>query len=381
MFINCPYCRALVATDLATDLPPPLCPQCKGPLREQEPQAANADAEEISRTSAASTTTIDDALRDTPSDAIDDPTPDTEDDENNEYSSMLDELAPVPPEAALSKENADSIDAMYDLANETTIDTANDPNNDATSDATDGDGADGLPASADDGRIDEHVDEHVDEHAGEYVDDLDASGETLETIATTETAVEAPAAPSSIPRTTNRRRAGQTAPSFARAATRDDTTAARGRRWPAILAIAALSATLVLQMLLADRARLATSARWRPLLETLCGALSCDLPPWREPEAFALLQRDVRQHPTLRGALRVTASFRNDARWPQPWPKLHVTLSDVNGRPAGERSFEAREYLGGPPAQTMLGSGETATVAMDVLEPAAQTVAYDMRFR
>jgi hypothetical protein len=34
MFINCPYCRALVATDLATDLPPQLCPECKGPLRE-----------------------------------------------------------------------------------------------------------------------------------------------------------------------------------------------------------------------------------------------------------------------------------------------------------------------------------------------------------
>jgi hypothetical protein len=29
----------------------------------------------------------------------------------------------------------------------------------------------------------------------------------------------------------------------------------------------------------------------------------------------------------------------------------------------------------------MLASGETATVAMDILEPAAQIVAYDFRFR
>src|SRR5690606_8970699 len=36
MFINCPNCSALVATDLATDLPPERCPRCGfGPLIEQ----------------------------------------------------------------------------------------------------------------------------------------------------------------------------------------------------------------------------------------------------------------------------------------------------------------------------------------------------------
>ncbi len=373
MFINCPYCRALVATDLATDLPPPLCPQCKGPLREQaaeakEPSDAHAsvagsapnDSAVNDSAEAASTIaeppiagpseTFDDAQRDARTDdAANDADADADDHDHDhdqhEYASMLDEFE--------------------------------------TSD-------DDAPSSANDERSAELADELGHDH--------DATMETPEAIAaidgpleaaqeaqietSQDTPVQTPVAMApTAPRATARRRAGQTAPSFVRAASREGIATSRARRWPAIVAIAALSATLVLQTLLADRARLAESARWRPLLETLCGVLSCDLPPWREPDAFALLQRDVRQHPKLRGALRVTASFRNDARWPQPWPKLHVTLSDVNGRPAGERSFEAREYLGGPPAQAMLGSGETATVAMDVLEPAAQTVAYDMRFR
>ena len=33
MFINCPYCRTLVATDPVTDLPPTHCPQCASLLR------------------------------------------------------------------------------------------------------------------------------------------------------------------------------------------------------------------------------------------------------------------------------------------------------------------------------------------------------------
>lgn len=343
MFINCPYCRALVATDLATDLPPPLCPQCKGPLREQ---AAETEETSDANASVAGSAPNDSAVNDSTAAAAtmvgspaaaQRPTADTDEHEQHEYASMLDEF-----------------------------DTRDD----------------GAPNSANDERSDELADER---DTTMETPEANAAIETPQEAAPDamqETPLETPAAaPPAAPRATARRRAGQTAPSFVRAASREDIATSRERRWPAIAAIAALSVTLVLQTLLADRARLAASARWRPLLETLCGALSCDLPPWREPDAFALLQRDVRQHPTLRGALRVTASFRNDARWPQPWPKLHVTLSDVNGRPAGERSFEAREYLGGPPAQAMLGSGETATVAMDVLEPAAQTVAYDMRFR
>ncbi len=172
--------------------------------------------------------------------------------------------------------------------------------------------------------------------------------------------------------------ASRAMPSFARGIS----AATKGPRERWILAVVvALVVLLILQLLLADRARLSADARWRPTLHVLCAALFCDLPPWREPTAFTLVQRDVRQHPSTPGALRVSATFRNDARWSQPWPRLRLTLSDVNGRPAGERDFRAEDYLGGPASQPELASGESATVAMDILEPAAQIVGYDFSFR
>ncbi len=150
-----------------------------------------------------------------------------------------------------------------------------------------------------------------------------------------------------------------------------------GTGWKIPATIAGLALLLVLQLLLSDRAQLAAEARWRPWLTTLCGALHCSLPPWREPSAFVLLARDVRPHPSRSGALRVTATFRNDARWPQPWPRLRLTLSDIDGRPVAARDFSAREYLDAAPTQDELASGQSATVAMDVLEPAAHSVAFD----
>ena len=204
----------------------------------------------------------------------------------------------------------------------------------------------------------------------------------VETVGDDETiAVASTAAASTTPSTTASKpgkSGSRTMPSFARGMS----AATKGPRERWILAVVvALVVLLILQLLLADRARLSADARWRPTLHALCAALFCDLPPWREPTAFTLVQRDVRQHPSAPGALRVSATFRNDARWPQPWPRLRLTLSDVNGRPAGERDFRAEDYLGGPASQPELASGESATVAMDILEPAAQIVGYDFSFR
>jgi hypothetical protein len=94
-----------------------------------------------------------------------------------------------------------------------------------------------------------------------------------------------------------------------------------------------------------------------------------------------MLSRHVRPHPEAPGTLLVDASFRNDARWPQPWPRLMLTLSDVDGRTVGARSFVAREYLGASPTQSELAPGQTAALTLAVVEPAPNVVAFHFDFR
>jgi len=171
------------------------------------------------------------------------------------------------------------------------------------------------------------------------------------------------------------------APSFARTAFERAHGAPRTGGWRQLAAIAALALLLLAQILLADRDQLAADARWRPALEAFCAALHCNLAPWREPAAITLLDRNVAPDPSRPGVLHVTASFRNDARWSQPWPRLVLTLSDVDGRVAGARAFEPREYLGHAVTKNGLASGQSANVAMDVVEPAPRIVAFTFDFR
>lgn len=178
------------------------------------------------------------------------------------------------------------------------------------------------------------------------------------------------------PQVTLRARPGGGAPSFAR---RGTAPVAPARSWPLYLASLALAFVLALQLVLAQRQTLAADVRWRPSIEALCGALGCTVPAWREPGAFTMLDRSVQPRPGEPGVLSAHARFRNDARWPQPWPTLVLTLSGVDGEPRGMRAFPPEEYAGGP--QPPLAPGQTANVQVDVVEPGPGVVAFAFDFR
>jgi hypothetical protein len=169
------------------------------------------------------------------------------------------------------------------------------------------------------------------------------------------------------------------APSFTRPRVR--TSAMSRISWRTVVAVGGLSLLLLLQLLLAQRDTLAASPRWRPMIASVCATLGCRLPPWHEPGAFTMLSRDVRPHPGAPGTLLINASFRNDARWSQPWPHLLLTLSDLDGRMVGARSFAADEYLGAKPTESELAPGQTAAVTLSVVEPAPNIVAFTFDFR
>ena len=168
-------------------------------------------------------------------------------------------------------------------------------------------------------------------------------------------------------------------PSFTRQATRTPLHP-RTARWQWV-ALVVLSLLLVVQVLIADRARLAADAQWRPLITRMCGVLGCSVPAWHQPGAFAMLSRDVRPIADTPGGLQVQATFRNDARWPQPWPSLLLSLSDADGRVLGARAFTPREYLGAGAAQSELAPGQSARIALQLREPDPDVVAFTFDFR
>lgn len=320
MFINCRHCHALVATDPATDLPPEHCPRCRGVLRRAD--AAPAPLEPPPGPAAAPASIPADAGTGG---------------------------IPAPPTAA----DADGEPPTAPGASEAPA-VASPPDAPLPGPAAD---TPGPPPG------------HPPLRPGAGTTAAAAGGEPPAAAATGHAA--GTVAPSTPP---------GSRPAFGRARTTDAANATPRRRIGVIAVVVSLVLLLALQLVLADRERLAADAGWRPLVVATCGLLGCEVPVWREPAAIVLLSREVRPDPDHGALLRVRARFRNDARWAQAWPRLLLVLSDVDGRAVAARAFEPHEYLGATRG-TLLEPGQSVDVAFDVLEPSVATVSYTFDFR
>lgn len=214
----------------------------------------------------------------------------------------------------------------------------------------------------------------IEDDATTTAEAFDTGTDAVETTAPEATSPDVTASAATAPA---RARRGHRAPSFAR---RHAQAPARPSNWRWWLAVCALGLLLVLQMLLAQRRELAATAQWRPVVSTMCAVLQCELPPWREPAAFTMLERSVQPKAGTAGVLHVTASFRNDARWPQPWPTVVLVLSDMDGRQVGQRAFKPDEYRAAQDNDRIV-PGQSASIRLDVIEPAQQVVAFSFDFQ
>jgi len=115
----------------------------------------------------------------------------------------------------------------------------------------------------------------------------------------------------------------------------------------------------------------------RPSLEAACGVLGCALPPRIDFGRIDLVGTSIDTNPAMPGALEIRASLLNRAAFPQPYPRLRVTLSDREGRIVGRRTYPASEYRD-VDGQDTLPVREVREVSINLAQPSGDAVGYEV---
>ncbi|HZP66411.1 MAG TPA: zinc-ribbon and DUF3426 domain-containing protein [Rudaea sp.] len=166
-------------------------------------------------------------------------------------------------------------------------------------------------------------------------------------------------------------------PAFAKAHRK----APRARSWPWAVGAFVLLLSLAAEISYAERAELLDDARVRPLLDEACATLGCRLPLRHDPSKLELLSRDIRPHPSVPNALIISATLRNDADFPQAFPAVEITLSDLDENRIAMRRFLPQEYLGDSRNLTSgMAPGATAALVFEVADPGKNAVAFEFKF-
>jgi hypothetical protein len=116
-------------------------------------------------------------------------------------------------------------------------------------------------------------------------------------------------------------------------------------------------------------------------LRSICASIGCELPLIAAPQQLRLLDSNVQAHPSVAGALMISASVRNGAAFAQPYPVVTITLSNAQGQRMAMRRLRPHEYLDDNAIlQRGLAPGASAVLLFEVEDPGDKAVAFEFRF-
>ena len=125
---------------------------------------------------------------------------------------------------------------------------------------------------------------------------------------------------------------------------------------------------------------LASDPRWSQSVQQLCAMTGCELPSKAAPELITAQQLVVRSHPQYDNSLQISVVLNNAANFSQPFPRLALIFTDINGTVVAKRLFKPREYLSGEMAgRKEMPAQHSVQVAVDIVDPGAAANNYQLQ--
>ncbi len=131
----------------------------------------------------------------------------------------------------------------------------------------------------------------------------------------------------------------------------------------------------------AERGLWISDSSLRPAIVEACARLGCRVPLRKDDSLLQLASRDIRPHPSVPGALIISAALQNAGDFAQPFPTVVITLSDLDEQRIAMRRFRPEEYIGDNKALiTGLAPSAKAPLVFEVADPGKNAVAFEFRF-
>ena len=144
------------------------------------------------------------------------------------------------------------------------------------------------------------------------------------------------------------------------------------RLWPWAAGAGLLALALAVQVAYAFRTEIAKRhPDWRPALESACRSLGCAVEMPRDADLVSIVSSELTPE-SDKSRLHLEAHLKNRADYPQAYPYLELTLTDVRDQPVIRRVFEPKDYLpANAPTDFRAGNEITVKLLLDVGETSA----------
>ena len=146
-------------------------------------------------------------------------------------------------------------------------------------------------------------------------------------------------------------------------------------------ALAVVALTLLFVVQATHHFRDAIAARFpalRPVVAAMCGVIGCEVRPLREIGWLSIEASDLQADPAHQGLLILTATLRNQSRYPVGYPHLELTLSDAKGQVVVRRAIAPPEYLNANADAAGIGGNGEVSVKLFIDASATTQAGYQL---
>jgi predicted Zn finger-like uncharacterized protein len=148
--------------------------------------------------------------------------------------------------------------------------------------------------------------------------------------------------------------------------------------WLALLSLAILLLTALIQLAWVERERLLQFPRLHAVATRLCSHVGCTLPRVKAPSSFAVVDRSLETDPARPGSYRLDILLRNTGTEAQVLPSLQLSLLDDKQIVVARRTFPAATYA----AETRqpLDAGELIEIHLLLLPAEEHISGFELNF-
>ena len=138
---------------------------------------------------------------------------------------------------------------------------------------------------------------------------------------------------------------------------------------------------LLAQLIYFEKERLLQNETSRYIAQAVCNILTCTVPIYKNLSKLKLISRKIHSHPVEKKALIVTATVINNATQAQPYPKILISMSDIQGTTRVQRLFAPQEYLpDGIFTNQSLPSNTPLNINVEIEDPGQGLISFTLDF-
>ncbi|WP_415894971.1 zinc-ribbon and DUF3426 domain-containing protein [Neptuniibacter sp. PT34_22] len=137
--------------------------------------------------------------------------------------------------------------------------------------------------------------------------------------------------------------------------------------------------TLITQHLWFNRGDLYWTHTYRPLYDTVCQHIDCQIPTRVNTAKITNQQFLIRPHSEIADAITIDLVLINEANHNQPYPALHIAFSDLKGRPVASRTLQPESYLDRSVVNLKsMPTHQPIQISLDLMSPGIRGINYQL---